>query len=259
MYLLYFSGGVRKTDVQKWTLNQLLQTVNNWEDQSKRRKENDVTSPLFPMNRNSFPQGVCSSNFPSSNVQPSPFRQPMYEGNRANNLPSRASNTNLASANEEFNFVGQSLSNTTRSSACLSNSSTAIPINRPILASRPQILVPNNNLRQQVPNLPPSHSVSQNFDPLRRQTNNPENVCKAPIAGQSRFVPKRATFPVGASNRSESFQLPTQSSTVLISSQENAQGSTDLHSSKDLFSDADDIDISSVLDGIDSDLLFGDF
>lgn len=251
-----FPGGVRKTDVQKWTLNQLLLTVNSWEDQSKRRKESGAMSPSLSRNSNNFTCSGASSNLPCASVHSLSVRHPLHEGNRGSNVTSHVSIPSPSSNNEQSGFVRPSIINTKGSPANhprLSNSSPVISNAHPI-STRPQAQVTNNSSRQGVSYSSLPRPISQNCDPLRQQNTNPENVSN-PTSGQSRFVPKRTTFPGATLDRSDSFNKSVPNSSAPL----YGQGSTDVHSSRDLFSDGDDIDISSVLDGIDSESLFGDF
>lgn len=104
--------------------------------------------------------------------------------------------------------------------------------------------------------MPPANRAttsSQNLDPLRQDTSVSRTVSSNHLPAQSRFVPKRPSFPIGGQSGQS---LPCSSA---ASNQASSQTSTSSQFSRDMFSDADDVDISSVLDGIDSESLFGDF
>ncbi|XP_034237706.1 uncharacterized protein LOC117643127 isoform X2 [Thrips palmi] len=215
---------VRKTDVHKWTLTQLLQAADGWEDQRKRKK--DVSTGAHP----TLLQGTTnpfSSNMLNRNSGTA--RPPMQLSSHSNNTP--AVNTGSLSTRPPVQSA-----NFSRGAPHLTVSGIARPqmqsVNRgSVASSSPQAASQNNPLRQ------------QNSFPK------PAN-CDAPAA-QGRFVPKRPTFSVGGQARTEA--IPCSTSSVTQGNQST------VNTSKDLFSDADDIDISSVLDGIDSESLFGEF
>lgn len=213
---------VRKTDVHKWTLTQLLQAADGWEDQRKRKK--DVTpsslTTAMPGNTNPF-----SSNVPNRNIGSA--RPTVQISNNRNNISvTHSGNLSVRPSMPSSNFTPNAPLSTVSGTVRPSMQ----PANRgPSSFSLPPAVSLNNPLRQQ-------NSISK-----------PSN-CDT-TAARGTFVPKRPSFLGGQA----------RTATAPCSTSATGQGNQVIQSSRDLFSDADDIDISSVLDGIDSESLFGEF
>ncbi|KAK3908625.1 Homologous recombination OB-fold protein [Frankliniella fusca] len=208
---------VRKTDIHKWNLHQLMQAANSWEEQCKRKKNLSTNNSVSSFSRN---MNLNSSGNNSPRPQPVSFRSPAPIHNQSSSMTSSYSRPSTSSfSNPSFVGPGNKGSQTT---------------SHPVVGSTHS----SSCVKQLPPPPPPSSSMPQNTShsgPLRQQN---QTACSSAANVQGKFVPKRPSLSVP---------------------QNNLNSSVDLQSSRDLFSDADDIDISSVLDGIDSESLFGDF
>ncbi|KAJ1524008.1 hypothetical protein ONE63_010551 [Megalurothrips usitatus] len=217
------STRVRKTDVHNWALNQLLQAANNWEEQSKRKKNTGSSCGVTQRSSNPFSSNTFSPG--STGDGNSSARPPLQTSNRVNSTSGSVINPSVQSAPSTSSAMRPPVQIPGRSGSSGHSSSgqPQVPTSRTFTPSGPS---PSLSLPGQ-----------QNLDPLRQHKSLPSTVGN-PSAAQNKFVPKRPTFSSGVLNTTDSASLQT---------------------SVDLFSDADDIDISSVLDGIDSESLFGDF
>lgn len=220
-------SGVKKTDVHKWTINQLLQTAYSWEDQS-RKKDTPRTTHTFSTN-------IVAAR--SSSDHPLGARPLLQTSNMISNAPSSSdATTTLNRQSSSFvppvqppwkGDVSSGAPHLNSSTSFMRSSMTAVPGS---LAQRA-----SSSLQNQDPSQQPSSSKStSSFS-----------------ASKGKFVLKRPSFSGGGIHQNNAYHQAT-----LNKSCEDENGSQP--SSKDMFSD-DDLDISSVLDGIDSESLFGDF
>lgn len=214
--LIFYVAEVRKTDVHKWTLTQLVQAADGWEDQRKRKKDVSAIAHSAPVQGNTNPFSSNMLNRNSGN-----FRPPMQPSSNRNNVSVPNAGNPIQPSVQHSNFPPV-VPHSTVSGTMRPNMQ---PVRGPSSSSLPQVLSQNN--------------------PLRQQNNIPKPTNSNAPAAPGRFVPKRPSFSAGPC------------STATINNQGNETRA--VLSSKDLFSDADDIDISSVLDGIDSESLFGEF
>lgn len=212
---------VRKTDVHKWTLHQLMQATNSWEEQCKRRKNPAAQTSSASRNMNPNSSG-------NSSPQQFSFRPPGPISNRSSSVTTNAAIPSATSFSKPSVVVSGNRGPPTMTHPKV----VSIPNNSSV---RPQILNSNMGAPQRPSTSSMPQTTVQSTGPLRQQNPTAGNTA---TNMQGRFVPKRPS---------------------LSSPQASLNSSVDLQSSRDLFSDADDIDISSVLDGIDSESLFGDF